>query len=112
MAVYKGREVILLGKANGADESPLYRILHKDGQEEQVKLSAIQLTDDEVKGVEKDQADQLSYHQKIDDKDLQWVRDSQNKEKIEQAQGKTPVKSASNPSPQVQSNVPMSKKVK
>lgn len=88
MAVYKGREVELLGKVGGADTSPLYTIQHRGGGREDIPLNQLQLTEEEVKNAEKDASWHLGGVNVIKDKDLQELRDSQDKEKIEERQGK------------------------
>ena len=88
MAVYKGREVTLLGKVGGEDTAPLYTIQHKDGNREDVRLNLVQLTEDEVKTAEKSSTQHLLSAPRIEDKDLQELRDSQDKKKIEEKQGK------------------------
>jgi hypothetical protein len=88
MAVYKGREVSLLGKVGGTDTSPLYTIQHKDGGREDIALNQIQITEDEKKEMEKDVAWHLGGAVVIPNKDLQELRDSQDKKKIEEKQGK------------------------
>jgi hypothetical protein len=88
MAVYKGREVSLLGKVGGADTSPLYTIQHKDGNREDVRLNQVQITEDEKKEMEKDVTWHLGSASVIDNKDLQELRDSQDKAKIEEKEGK------------------------
>jgi hypothetical protein len=87
MAVYKGREVQLLGKTNGEDTAPLYTIQHRDGNREDVKLNQIQLTEDEVKVAEKSSTQHLMTAPRIKNEDLQKLRDSQDRTKIEKQQG-------------------------
>lgn len=82
MAVYKGREVQILGRADGADTSPLFRIVHPNGEQEQVRLNQLQLTDQELKDQKEASGDVLHWAGKIEDKDLQELRDSQDREKI------------------------------
>lgn len=86
MAVYKGREVQILGRADGADTAPLYRIVHPNGNTEQVRFTELQLTSNEIKEQEKIYGEHLRGANKIEDKDLQQLRDSQDREKIEQNQ--------------------------
>lgn len=90
MAVYKGREVTVLGKTGGEDTSPLYTIQHRDGNREDVRLNLIQLTDDEIKEMEKNNVWHLKGANRIDQKDLQNLRDSQDRKKIEENQKKQP----------------------
>lgn len=86
MAVYKGREVELLGKTDGSDTSPLYTILQKDGSRENVPLNQIQLTEDEKKQATDNSVQHLEGARVIEDKKLQELRDSQDKQKIEENQ--------------------------
>lgn len=86
MAVYKGREVQLLGRSDGADVSPMYDILDQWNQRSSVKLNEIQFTTKEVEDMKKMNYDHLSGVRKIEDKDLQELRDGQDKEKIEKMQ--------------------------
>ena len=86
MAVYKGREVQVLGKQGGTDTSPLYTIVEKNGQRADVPMNQIQFTEKEVKDMEKDASWHLNGAQKISDADLQKLRDSQDREKIEKEQ--------------------------
>lgn len=87
MAVYKGREVQILGRADGADTSPMYRVLDPYGQEEQVSLSQIQVTEEEKKQILTENQETL-YVNVIKDKDLQDLRDSQDPEKIKAKEDK------------------------
>ena len=86
MAVYKGREVSVLGKTGGEDTSPLYTIIDKDGNREDVKLNQIQFTEKELKDAKDGAQWHLDGAQVIKDKDLQELRDSQDREKIEKSQ--------------------------
>lgn len=86
MAIYKGREVIILGTTGGEDVSPMYTIQHQDGQRESVKLNQLQFTEQEVKDAKDNSQMQLENVQVINNKDLQDLRDSQDREKIEKAQ--------------------------
>lgn len=90
MAVYKGREVIVLGKSDGEDTSPLYTIQHMNGEREMVQLNKLQMTDQELKEQGQIVQNHLQSAQKIDDKDLKALRDSQDRSKIEAEQAKNP----------------------
>lgn len=90
MAVYKGREVIVLGRTDGEDTSPLYTIQHMNGEREFVKLNQIQMTEKEIKESKDGAAWHLDGAQVISDKDLQVLRDKQNRQKIEDNQKKNP----------------------
>jgi hypothetical protein len=83
MAVYKGREVTVLGKSDGEDTSPLYTIMERDGQRSNVPMNQIQFTKEELKDQEKGAAWHLDGARVIEDKDLQALRDSQDKAKLE-----------------------------
>lgn len=88
MAIYKGREVQLLGRSDGADASPMYDILDQWNQRSSVKLNEIQFTSKEVEDMKKQNYDHLDNVSKIEDKDLQELKDGQDRTKIEQRQGK------------------------
>lgn len=88
MAIYKGREVQIIGKVGGYDTSPLYTIQHRDGNREDVKLDHVQITEAEKKEAEKGAVWHLEGTPVIKDKDLQDLRDSQDKKKIEENQKK------------------------
>lgn len=89
MAIYKGREVQVLGRSDGADVSPMYDILDQWNQRSSVKLNELHFTENEVKDI-KDRANKhFDNVNVIKDKELQDLRDSQDKEKIEQKQGKS-----------------------
>lgn len=88
MAIYKGREVQLLGRSDGADVSPMYDILDQWNQRSSVKLNELQFTSKEVEDMKKQNYDHLSGVRKIEDKDLQELKDGQDKKKIEEKQGK------------------------
>lgn len=86
MAVFKGREVTVLGKTNGEDTSPLYTIVEKNGQRAEVPMNQLQFTKDEMKDLEKGAAWHLDGAKVIEDKDLQELRDAQDRKKIEENQ--------------------------
>lgn len=90
MAVFKGREVSVLGKTNGEDTSPLYTIVEKNGQRADVPMNQLQFTDAELKDLEKGAAWHLDGAKVIEAKDLQDLRDKQDKAKIEKEQEKNP----------------------
>ncbi len=87
MAVYKGREVSVLGKQGGEDTSPLYTIIDKSGNREDVQLNQIQFTEKELKDAKDGAQWHLDGAQVIADKDLQELRDGQDRAKIEKTQG-------------------------
>lgn len=86
MAVYKGREVEILGKQGGEDTSPLYTILHKDGTREDVRMNQLQLTEKEIKDAKDGAAWHLNGAQVIKDSDLKDLREKTSKEEIEKHQ--------------------------
>ena len=88
MAIYKGREVQLLGRLDGVPESPLYRVQDQNQQIEHVRLKDMQLTDDEKKDLQKTHGLSIADVPTISDKDLQELRDGQNRDKIEDRQKK------------------------
>lgn len=117
MAVYKGREVSIVGRADGADISPLYTIQHRDGNQEQVKLSTLQFTEEEVNDMKKQNVSHLEHAPVIKNDELQKLRDSQDKAKIEKEQGKQPtepviVKNVLVDPKEVQEKTPATKVVK
>lgn len=90
MAIYKGREVQLLGRLSGGEESPLYRVMDKDQNVEHVALDQMQFTSEEKKQLEKDHGQVASTLNVIEDKDLKELRDGQDRQKIEERQKKEP----------------------
>lgn len=86
MAIYKGREVSVLGRADGADVSPLYTIVHKDGEREIVPMSQIQMTEKELK----ESKDAVQWHldgvATLKDSDVEAQRKLTSKEEIEKNQ--------------------------
>jgi len=86
MAIYKGREVQLLGRSDGADVAPMYDILDQWNQRSSVKLNELQFTSKEVEDMKKMNYDHLNGVKKIEDKDLQELKDGQDKKKIEERQ--------------------------
>lgn len=87
MAFYKNREVALLGPVDGSTASPTYAVLHKDGNREHVALDQVELTTKEYEDLRKQHGDHGMFGvKKIEDKDAQELRDSQDREKIEQNQ--------------------------
>lgn len=90
MAIYKGREVHLLGRLSGGEESPLYRVMDKDQNVEHVALDQMQFTADEKKQLERDHGSVASSLTVIEDKDLKELRDGQDRQKIEERQKNQP----------------------
>ena len=83
MAIYKGREVQLLGRSDGADVSPMYDVLDQWNQRSSVPMNHLQFTAKEIDDMGKQNVDHLKFVNKIEDKDLQDLKDSQDKAKIE-----------------------------
>lgn len=87
MALLRNREVTILGKADAADASPVYTVSYPNGNRENVKLNELQLTEAEYKDMLRQNGEVYMHNvQKIEDKDLQELRDSQNPEKIQERQ--------------------------
>lgn len=86
MAIYKGREVQLLGRSDGADVSPMYDILDQWNQRSSVPMNQLQFTTKEIDDMGKQNVDHLKFVNKIEDKDYQELKDSQDKKKIEESQ--------------------------
>lgn len=86
MAIYKGREVHLLGRLAGGEESPLYRVMDKHQNVEHVPLSNMQFTAEEKKNLEKTHGLIASGLTVIEDKELKELRDGQDRSKIEERQ--------------------------
>ena len=89
MAIYKGREVQVLGRSDGADVSPMYDILDQWNQRSSVKLNELQFTEEEVKGIKDHANKHFDTVNVIKAKDLQELRDGQDPKKIEEKQGKS-----------------------
>jgi hypothetical protein len=89
MALLRNREVTILGRSDGESASPNYTVLYPQGDRENVKLSELQLTKQEADEMKKTHGESVMYDVKvIEDKDLQEIRDGQDKKKIEDRQGK------------------------
>lgn len=86
MAIYKGREVQVLGPSSGEDLSKMYDVLDQWSQRSSVKLSELQFTGKEIEDMKKHSVDQFANFKKIEDKDYQELKDSQDKAKIEEKQ--------------------------
>ena len=68
MAIYKGREVQLLGRSDGADVAPMYDILDQWNQRSSVKLNELQFTSKEVEDMKKMNYDHLNGVKKIEER--------------------------------------------
>lgn len=87
MALLRNREVALLGKTDGQDESPTYTVIYPDGQRENVRLNELQLTEEEHKNLSKAHGEAVMTNvNKVDNKALQEIRDGQDRRKIEERQ--------------------------
>ena len=87
MALLRNREVQILDRADAADASPVYTVSYANGTRENVKLTELQLTEAEYKDMLRTNGEvYMNNVQKVDDKTLQEIRDSQDKEKIEARQ--------------------------
>lgn len=86
MAIYKGREVQLLGRLSGGEESPLYRVMDKHQNIEHVPLSQMQFTSEEKKQLEGEHGQLASNLTVIENKDLKELREGQDRQKIEERQ--------------------------
>jgi hypothetical protein len=89
MALLRNREVQILGRADGAEVSPVYTVLYPDGNRENIELSKLQLTKKEHEEMTKANGEQNMHNVSVvEDKDLKEIRDGQDKAKIEERQGK------------------------
>lgn len=89
MALLRNREVQILGKTDGEDVSPTYTVLYPDGNRENVKLSELQLTEEEHKNLSKAHGnDVMTNVNVVKNEDLQKLRDGQDRKKIEERQVK------------------------
>ena len=89
MALLRNREVQILGKTDGEDVSPTYTVMYKDSNRENVKLSELQLTEEEHRNLSKAHGEAVMTNVNVvKDKDLQELRDGQDKAKIEARQAK------------------------
>lgn len=89
MALLRNREVAILGRADGADASPLYTVIYPQGDRENIELNKLQLTKQEAEEMKKAHGENVMTDVSvIEDKDLQDLRDGQDKAKIEERQKK------------------------
>jgi len=86
MAVFKGREVQVLGKTNGEDTAPLYTIVEGNGQRADVPMNQLQFTKAELNALETGAGWHLDGAKVIEEKELTELRDAQDRKKIEQKQ--------------------------
>jgi|SRR6185503_9253493 len=89
MALLRNREVSIAGRADGADTSPTYTVIYKNGERENVLLSELQLTKQEADDMKKAHGENVLVGVNVvEDKDLQDLRDKQDRTKIEENQKK------------------------
>lgn len=87
MALLRNREVSIVARTDGADMSPVYTVAYANGIRENAKLTELQLTKTEYADMLRQNGEVYMHDvQRIEDKDLQEVRDSQDKTKIEARQ--------------------------
>lgn len=99
MALLRNREVSIVSRADAADATPVYTVAYANGTKENAKLTELQLTNDEYKDMLRLNGEvYMNDVQKIDDKALQEIRDSQDRAKIEARQAAE----RANPQPQVE----------
>ena len=112
MAILRNREVTILGRADGGDVSPTYTVQYPDLSRENVALRELQLTEDEHKEMTKQNGEaHMTSVRKIDNKNLQELRDGQDPKKIEERnRNKAPADITVNtikvPASEVQSQLP------
>lgn len=84
MALLRNREVSILDRVDSADFSPVYIVAYQNGIKEHAKLNELRLTKDEYKNMLRQNGEvYLQGVSVIEPKELQEVRDSQDKSKIE-----------------------------
>ena len=87
MALLRNREVTIVSRADAADASPVYTVAYANGSKENVKLPELQLTEAEYKDMLRTNGEVYMHDvKKVDNKTLQEIRDSQDKDKIEARQ--------------------------
>lgn len=97
MALLRNREVSILSRTDGADQSPVYVVAYPNGIKEHAKLTDLCLTKAEYGDMLRQNGEVYMLNVKrIEDKDLQEVRDSQNKEKIEAREARQAKDSSAN----------------
>lgn len=91
MALLRNREVSIVSRTDGADMSPVYTVAYPNGSRENAKLSELQLTKEEYGNMLRQNGEVYMHNVKrIEDKDLQEIRDSQDRKKIEERQNSKP----------------------
>lgn len=89
MAIYNGREVQILNVIPQQGNLPTaedVQIADKQGINYTVKLSQLQLTEDEKKKLQEQHKERYNDLNTVSDKDLQNLRDSQDEKKIQEKQ--------------------------
>ena len=82
MAIYKGREVQVIGEVSKGYTTPETVQIFFDNTYENVKIGDLKVTEDEKKTLQKAQADKFENITVVSDKEVQELRDSQDPEKI------------------------------
>lgn len=88
MAIYKGREVQVIGEVSKGFTTPETVQIFSDNQYEMVKVSELKVTEAEKKQLQKAQTDKFENISTVSDKELQELRDSQDEDKIKALQDK------------------------
>lgn len=89
MALLRNREVTILDRVDSADRSPVYVVSYPNGVREHAKLTDLRLTKDEYGNMLRQNGEVYMLDvSRVDDKELQEVRDSQDRTKIEALQQK------------------------
>lgn len=89
MAILRNREVTILDRVDSADNSPVYSVSYPNGVREHAKLTDLRLTKDEYGYMLRQNGEVYMLDvSRIDDKELQEIRDSQDRAKIEARQAK------------------------
>lgn len=84
MAILRNREVTILDRVDSADMSPVYVVSYTNGVKENAKLTDLRLTKDEYGYMLRQNGDvYMNNVSRIDDKELQDIRDSQDRVKLE-----------------------------
>ncbi len=91
MALLRNREVSLISRTDAADMSPVYVVAYANGIRENAKLNELRLTKEEYGDMLRQNGEVYMHNVlRIEDKQLQEIRDSQDKGKIEARQSVEP----------------------
>src|SRR5882757_4817255 len=74
MAIYKNREVTVVGPNTMANSPETINVRYKDGSAENVSVGLVRFTEDEKKQLQKLYPSKFEDVQTVDDKDLEAVR--------------------------------------